>query len=147
MHRTGTAFSALIGLTLAGLAGPAMAQNEDKMIKINVTIGIETLTATLDDTAAGRDFASMLPLDITLDDYHGIEKVGDLGRQIDNAGAPRAYEPKAGDITQYRPWSNLAIFLKCQPCIRQLQTVSLHGGYDPRSILVVVALLSSWPFV
>ena len=112
MHRTGTAFSALIGLTLAGLAGPAMAQNEDKMIKIDVTIGTETLTATLDDTAAGRDFASMLPLDITLDDYHGIEKVGDLGRQIDNAGAPRAYEPKAGDITQYRPWSNLAIFLK-----------------------------------
>ena len=81
-------------------------------MKIDVIVETETLSATLDDSAPARDFAAMLPLELSLSDFHGIEKVADLGRQLDNSGMPKAYEPKAGDITQYRPWSNLAIFLK-----------------------------------
>jgi hypothetical protein len=45
------------------------------MTRINVIVGHETPSATLDDTPAGRDFASLLPLDLTLSDSHGIEKV------------------------------------------------------------------------
>ncbi|GGB27952.1 cyclophilin-like fold protein [Allosediminivita pacifica] len=82
------------------------------MTRIRVLVGDTELSATLDDSAAARDFASMLPLDLTLSDFHGIEKVADLGRKLDDSEAPRAYEPKAGDITQYRPWGNLAIFYK-----------------------------------
>lgn len=101
------------------LSGPAQAQTEateplkePAMTRIQVTVGDQVLTATLDNTAAGRDFASMLPLDLTLSDYHGTEKVADLGRTLDATGAPASYAPKAGDITQYGPWSNLAIFYK-----------------------------------
>ncbi len=96
------------------LAGPATAdQRKDRdMSRISVFVGDEVLSATLDDTPAARDFASMLPLELTLSDYHGTEKVADLGCKLDDTGAPRSYEPKAGDITQYRPWGNLAIFYK-----------------------------------
>ncbi|QFT62019.1 cyclophilin-like fold protein [Roseivivax sp. THAF30] len=90
----------------------AYAQEEGKMIPITVTIGKETLAGTLDDSPAARDFAAMLPLDLTLSDYHGIEKVADLPRAVDTSNAPDSYTPKAGDITIYAPWGNLAIFYK-----------------------------------
>lgn len=80
------------------------------MTKIRFIIGDEVLTATLEENAAANDFARMLPLELSLSDYHGIEKVADLGRKLDDTGMPRSYEPKSGDITQYRPWGNLAIF-------------------------------------
>lgn len=81
------------------------------MPRITFTVGQEKLTATLDDTPAAQDFAAMLPLTITLSDYHGIEKVGELNHELDRAGMPPSYAPRAGDITQYAPWKNLAIFL------------------------------------
>ncbi|MFD2175885.1 cyclophilin-like fold protein [Rhodobacter lacus] len=114
MHRR--AFVSL-ALGALGLAGPVRAETsasekETKMTRIRVILPDTTLTATLDDTAAGRDFAALLPLDLTLGDYHGIEKISDLPRKLDTTGAPRAYKPETGDITLYAPWGNLAIFLK-----------------------------------
>ena len=109
------------GLTAVTLAAaisiPAHAQSETQtdeasMTRIKVIVGETTLPATLDDTPAARDFASMLPLELDVSDYHGTEKVADLGRKLDATDAPEGYAPKAGDITQYRPWGNLAIFYK-----------------------------------
>ncbi|WP_073014020.1 cyclophilin-like fold protein [Roseibium suaedae] len=82
------------------------------MTSIRIIIEGQALPATLDDTPAGRDFAALLPLDLTLTDYHGIEKVADLPRELDTTGAPASYAPKTGDITLYAPWGNLAIFYK-----------------------------------
>lgn len=93
-------------------ASETTAQKDATMTKIQFTFGSEVLTATLDDTSAGRDFAAMLPLELTLSDYHGIEKIADLPRKLDTTGAPDAYTPETGDITLYAPWGNLAIFYK-----------------------------------
>ena len=82
------------------------------MIRIEVIVGDEVLYATLDNTAPGRDFAALLPLELTLTDYHGVEKIADLPRKLDTTGAPASYAPKPGDITLYAPWGNLAIFYK-----------------------------------
>lgn len=82
------------------------------MTKIQVIAGNETMTATLDDTPAARDFAGMLPLELTLRDYNGTEKISDLPRKLDTTGAPKSYAPAAGDITLYVPLGNLAIFYK-----------------------------------
>ena len=49
---------------------------------------------------------------LTLDDYASKEKVSDLPRRLNTDGAPRGYQPSAGDITYYEPWGNLAIFYK-----------------------------------
>jgi hypothetical protein len=74
--------------------------------------GVATLTATLDDNATSRDFASLLPLTLTLEDYAATEKVSDLPKRLSTAGAPDGHEPSAGDLTYYAPWGNLAIFHK-----------------------------------
>jgi len=120
---------------LVVLSGPASAETEDAepskgaaMTRINVIVGHETLSATLDDTPAGRDFASLLPLDLTLSDYHGMEKVSDLPRRLDTAGAPESYAASPGDITLYAPWGNLAVFYKSFPAASGLVRLGAFEG-------------------
>jgi hypothetical protein len=68
------------------------------------------LTATLLDNPTSRDFISLLPMDLTLEDYAQTEKVSDLPRRLSTEGAPPGSAPSVGDITYYAPWGNLAIF-------------------------------------
>jgi len=82
------------------------------VIRIHVIIGDQTLSATLDNSPTGRDFAALLPLELTLRDYAATEKVADLPRSLTTEGAPPSYAAKAGDITYYAPWGNLAIFYR-----------------------------------
>ncbi|SEN31994.1 hypothetical protein SAMN04488011_103366 [Palleronia pelagia] len=112
----------------------ATAQEEPGMTRITVTVGETTLAATLDDSPAARDFAAMLPLELTLSDYHGIEKVADLPRAVDTSAAPPSYTPRTGDITIYAPWGNLAIFYKPFEASRGL--VSLGAFDDPIDPLI-----------
>ncbi|APZ55319.1 hypothetical protein Ga0080574_TMP5037 (plasmid) [Salipiger abyssi] len=106
-----------IGAALAAaclLSGPLPAETTKgaPMTRIQIVIDDTVLPATLDDSTAGRDFADMLPLDLTLSDYHSTEKIADLPRKLDTSGAPASYKPETGDITLYAPWGNLAIFYK-----------------------------------
>jgi hypothetical protein len=107
----------MLALALASF-GPAAAghatesDRETAMTRIQIIAGEDVLAATLDDTPSGRDFASMLPLELTLTDYHRTEKIADLPRKLDTSEAPASYTPKTGDITLYAPWGNLAIFYK-----------------------------------
>ena len=77
---------------------------------IRITAAGAELRGTLEDTATARDFAALLPLTLTLDDYAGAEKVADLPRRLDTTGAPPANTGQPGDITYYAPWGNLALF-------------------------------------
>ena len=81
-------------------------------MKINLTLSDKTLTATLYDTPTARDFAAMLPLTWTLEDYSKTEKISDLPRKLTKEGAPAGADPSAGDIAYYAPWGNLALFYK-----------------------------------
>jgi hypothetical protein len=88
------------------------ANTEAPTLRIHLTLGDTVLLATLDDTPAGRDFAALLPLTVTLSDYAGTEKISDLPRKLTTAGAPAGTDATAGDITYYAPWGNLAIFYR-----------------------------------
>lgn len=116
--RFGVAISAVLLSAVLGLAGPASAESspthakDNAMTQIEVTVDDQVLHATLDDSAAARDFAALLPLDLMLTDFHGIEKIADLPRELDTSSAPASYKPDVGDITLYAPWGNLAIFYK-----------------------------------
>lgn len=79
-------------------------------MKIRISINGEVATATLDDTPTAKDFATLLPLSLTLKDYASTEKVSDLPKKPATDGAPAGYDPSVGDITYYAPWGNLAIF-------------------------------------
>jgi len=68
-------------------------------MKIRLTLDGKTAEATLLDNATARDFLSLLPMTLTLEDYN-------------TAGAAGGVDPSVGDIAYYAPWGNLAIFYK-----------------------------------
>lgn len=72
----------------------------------------KAITATLDDNETSRDFVSLLPLTLTLEDYAATEKISDLPRKLSTKGAPPGVDPSVGDIAYYAPWGNLALFHK-----------------------------------
>ena len=49
------------------------------MMTIRLDVDGTPLTATLEDTEAARDFASLLPLTLTLEDYASTEKISAMG--------------------------------------------------------------------
>lgn len=82
-------------------------------MKMKIIIGGRTISATMEDNAAGRDFLSRLPLEITLEDFNGTtEKIFYPTPALDLNGGKRGCAPVPGDITIYAPWKNVAIFCK-----------------------------------
>lgn len=81
-------------------------------MKIVIRLDDQSLTGTLNNSAAARDFAALLPLTLTLEDYARTEKVADLPGRLSVSDSPAGTSAQAGDITYYAPWGNLAIFYK-----------------------------------
>ena len=80
---------------------------------INIIVGEQTITATMEDNGAVRDFLSRLPLDVTLEDYNnGTEKIFYPAPALNLDDTPRGCAPVAGDIAIYEPWGNVAIFCR-----------------------------------
>ena len=70
-------------------------------------------TANLESSAAAaQDLMKQLPLTLEFSDYAGTEKIAYPPQKLSSHGSPKQYAGKAGDITYYAPWGNLAIFYK-----------------------------------
>ncbi len=80
-------------------------------MKICLRLDEETITATLLDSAAARDFAKLLPLTLTMNDLFGREKYGHLPRAISEDGRrARAYE--VGQIAYWPPGRDVAVYYR-----------------------------------
>lgn len=109
-------------VVVAGVFGSGIAQVEESgrfalhtktdTMKIRFSFHGQTLQATLHDNPSARDFYSLLPLSLTLEDYAATEKIAYPPRKLSTAGAPEGFTPSAGDIAYYAPWGNLALFHK-----------------------------------
>lgn len=110
--RTRTVYLSSMAMTLTAAAAMAGDDRADSTrgLKIRMTIEGQVIDATLSDTPTARDFASMLPLTLTLSDYARTEKISDLPRKLTTNAAPSGTKPSAGTIAYYAPWGNLAIF-------------------------------------
>ena len=102
----------LVLIAPARAAGLSPSGTEARTMKIRMTIDGQATTATLDDNATTRDFLSLLPLTLTLEDYGSTEKIAYPPRKLSTQGAPAGFDPDVGDITYYAPWGNLALFYK-----------------------------------
>ena len=89
----------------------AAADGADNM-KIRLTINGKAISATLTTNGTAKDFLSLLPMTLTLDDYAATEKIAYLPRKLSTADAPPGSDPSVGDIAYYAPWGNLAIFYR-----------------------------------
>jgi hypothetical protein len=89
-----------------------MRIQEASAMKIRLTFDGKVVEATLLDNATARDLLALLPLTLTLEDYHSTEKIAYLPRKLSTTGAPAGIDPAVGDIAYYAPWGNLAMFYK-----------------------------------
>ena len=116
-----TSFSrrALLG---AGLAIPLLphlasaqdgrdpASQEPTDMKIKATFNNQNMIATLYDNPSARDLYSMLPLDLTIDNYANNEKIAYLPRKLTEEGSGPFDNETPGDLCYFAPWGNLALF-------------------------------------
>lgn len=104
------------GKDIASSTPPAqtneVANKKVEEMKIRIKIGEKVATATLADSETARNFVSLLPLTLTLEDYNKTEKISDLPKRLSTKGAPAGSDPAVGDIAYYAPWGNLAIFYR-----------------------------------
>ncbi|MEU5092013.1 cyclophilin-like fold protein [Streptomyces sp. NPDC021356] len=82
---------------------------------IRVTLDGRPVDATLNDSPAARDLATLLPLTLELKDFHGTERIGYPPRKLTTEGAPEPSAARAGDLAYYAPWGNLALFHRAGP--------------------------------
>lgn len=79
--------------------------------RIRIRMGDQAVSATLNNSEAGRDFAAMLPLTIQMDDHLRREKTGVIPRALsEKTQGSRTYE--LGDLGYWRPRNTFVIFYR-----------------------------------
>ena len=110
---------ALLGAMFASVAlpRPSFAQQrnvptgqEPTDMRIRLTFNNQSMIATLYDNPSARDLMSLLPLDLTIDNYANNEKIAYLPRKLTEEGSGPFGNEAPGDLCYYAPWGNLALF-------------------------------------
>ena len=79
-------------------------------MKISIAIGDEHFSATVFDSAAGRDLIAQLPLTIAMTDHGSVEKTGPLTSPLSLDGQPDGADPDAGDVGYYAPGNDFVLY-------------------------------------
>lgn len=98
------------------------------MARIECAFDKHRFTASLYDNPSARDLLSMLPLELTIEDYSINEKIARLPRKLTEQGAGSSGNEAPGDLCYYAPWGNLAFF---------------HAGYSYSRGLIRLGRLDS----
>jgi hypothetical protein len=86
------------------------SQKTDNVTTIRITVDGDTVTGELNDNPTAQDLAGQLPLSVTLADFNGVEKVGELPRPLTMDGVPAGADPEINDIGYYRPTNGLVFY-------------------------------------
>jgi len=119
-----------------GAAGRDTESSSGPTVRIHLTNAQgERLVVRLNDSAASRDFTSLLPLTLRFKDYGATEKVSDPPRKLTTRGAPAGVDPAVGDFAYYAPWGNLALYYRdfgYSPGLVALGTIESGSELLPR---------------
>lgn len=85
---------------------------EENSMKIKITVGNREVTATMKDNVTVHDFLSRLPIEVTMNDYAGAEKIFYPEPAFNTEGTLKGHTPSRGDVDLYAPWGNVALFYK-----------------------------------
>src|SRR5216117_216190 len=106
----------LMAIALAAIFGPiarsadeTTTTNQTPAMKIRLKVGNKVLTATLADNKTARDFVSLLPLTLNMNDLFGREKYARLPRAISQEGK-RTHTYENGDLAYWSPSHDVAVY-------------------------------------
>jgi hypothetical protein len=86
------------------------SSTQEADMQVQIQIGQEQLTATIDDTPAGRDLMTQLPQTIEMSDHGGVEKTGPLRAALNLDGQPDGADPDVGELGYYAPGNDLVLY-------------------------------------
>jgi hypothetical protein len=110
----------------------AVKRGEGTNMPIRCAFNGQTFTVTLFDNPSARDFASMIPLDLSIEDYSTNEKIAYLPRKLTEDGSGPFSDEAPGDLCYYAPWGNLAFFHDSYRYSKGLIRLGrLDDGYKP----------------
>lgn len=106
----GALAAAALPFAARGQQGRDPASQEPTDVRIRFTFKGMSMTATLYDNPSARDLASMLPLDLRIEDFGGNEKIVHLPRKLTVEGHGPFSDERPYDLCYYMPWGNIAMF-------------------------------------
>lgn len=130
----------MLGLALAAGATPRLAaaqegsgpaSQEPTDVRIRIGFSNLTLTAVLYDNPSARDLASMLPLDLKIEDYGRNEKIVHLPRKLTEEGSGPFGNEQPGDLCYFKPWGNLALFYGDYRWDGLIRLGRFDNGFEP----------------
>ncbi|WP_064693183.1 cyclophilin-like fold protein [Rhizobium aegyptiacum] len=107
------------------------ASQEPTNVRIRMTFNRLPLTAMLYDNPSARDLASMLPLDLKIEDYGRNEKIVHLPRKLTEEGSGPFGNEQPGDLCYFKPWGNLALFYADYRWDGLIRLGRFENGFDP----------------
>jgi len=93
-----------------GQQGRDPANQEPTDMKVRFSFDRHTVNATLYDNPSARDIATMLPLDLKIEDYSNNEKIAYLPRKLTEDGSGPFGNEQPGDVCYYAPWGDVILF-------------------------------------
>lgn len=101
---------AAIGATVSYSQTGAGDANQIVGTVVRFTAGSTSVDLTIgEDNPTVRDFLSLLPLTMTLEEYAGREKIGYFERKLATRGSPGS-DPEDGDLIYFIPWGNIGFY-------------------------------------
>ena len=104
-------FSTLLLVASLVAVDASKASERTTNMKIRISIADKVVIATVADNATARDFVSVLPLKLSMNDLFGREKYGDLPKALAENG-PRKNRYEVGDIAYWSPDQQFAIYCR-----------------------------------
>jgi hypothetical protein len=102
-------------ISIASISGAQTMKHEglknSDSIKIRLKVNDKIITATTIDSKTTRDFISLLPLTLTMNDLFRREKYAHLPKAISTAGE-RVHTYEVGEIVYWSPGPDVAIFYR-----------------------------------
>ncbi len=102
-------FSTLLLVASLVAVDASKASERTTNMKIKISIADKVVIATVADNATARDFVSVLPLSVSMNDLFGREKYGDLPKALSENG-PRKNRYEVGDIAYWSPDRQFAVY-------------------------------------
>jgi hypothetical protein len=102
---------------------PRLTFSQELAMRLRGRFADQDFTYRLFDNPTTRDLVSLLPLDLTIEDFSTNEKIAHLPRRLDEGGLMPFDDEAPGDLCYFRGWGNLALF---------------HGDYQFRGDLIRV---------
>jgi hypothetical protein len=91
-------------------ASPESGTGETRVAFI---VGDTEIIVQVADNPTSRDFLSLLPLELTFEDFAGMEKLSFLPRELITEGSTST-TPTDGDLIYFEPWGNLGFFYNAE---------------------------------